>query len=149
MTATSPVPARAPRHLWIIGGASLLWNAVGALDFSLTQARHEGYLASFTPEQKAYFVGFPAWVVFCWGVATWGSVVGSFALLVRRRVAQVFFVASFLTMVATTVYNFILTDGLRIIGGGAGMIVFSAAIFVVALLLVIYTRAMTRQGWLR
>ena len=57
-----------PKHLWVIGIIALLWNAMGAVDYVLTQTRNEGYMAKFTPEQLDFFYAFPAWLVAFWAV---------------------------------------------------------------------------------
>ncbi len=63
MVATTVSRTRTtPLHLWIVGALSLLWNAVGAFDYLMTQTRNQAYMSDFTPEQLEYFYGFPAWV---------------------------------------------------------------------------------------
>ncbi len=37
-------------YLWVIGGVSSLWNAMGAMDYVMTQTRNEAYMSAFTPE---------------------------------------------------------------------------------------------------
>ena len=49
-----------PRHVWVVGGIALLWNAFGAMDYVMTQTKNEAYMSSFTPEQLEFFSGFPA-----------------------------------------------------------------------------------------
>jgi hypothetical protein len=149
MADITPVSAKTPRHVWVVGIASLLWNAMGALDFTLTQMRSEAYLKAATPELREYIFSFPIWVVLAWGIATWGSLLGSLFILLRCRLAFQLFVASFVGMVVTMVHNYVLTDGLKAMGGGAGSLVFSAVIVVIAVLLLFYTRAMRRRGVLR
>ncbi len=149
MAETTTPSTKTPRHLWVIGVVSLLWNAIGVLDFSMTQTRNEAYMAGFTPEQLDYFYGFPLWVVVAWGVATWGSLAGSMALLLRKSRAGVLFVLSFIGMLVTTLYNFVLTNGMEIMGAGAGSLAFSATIVGVGVLLIVYSRAMRRSGVLR
>jgi len=146
--ASSTAPARAPWHLWVIGILTLLWNAVGAMDYVMTQTRNEKYMSGFTSEQLDYFYGFPAWVVAAWALAVWGGVLGSLLLLLRKRLAVPALLVSFLAMVVTTIHNFVLTNGMEIMGGGAGMLAFNAAIFLVALGLVVYSRALRAKGWL-
>jgi hypothetical protein len=60
---------KTPMHLWIIGILSLLWNAVGAFDYSATQLRLESYMSQFTAEQLEFFYGFPAWTKAFWAIA--------------------------------------------------------------------------------
>ena len=140
--------AKTPWHLWVVGAVSLLWNAMGALDFTMTQTKNEAYMKAFTPEQLDYFYGFPLWVVLLWGISTWGSVLGSLLLLLRRRLARGAFLASLVAMIPVFVHNYVLTDGLRIMGGGAP-VVFTAVIVVVAVLLLVYARRQAARGVLR
>ncbi len=140
---------KAPWHLWVVGILSLLWNAVGAMDFTLSEMKNEAYLKASTPEQLAYFSSFPVWVVLAWGVATWGSVLGSVLLLFRCKLAVPVNLAVLAGMALTFTYNFILTDGLKAMGGGAGSLVFTAVIIVIGVLLFGYARAMRRRGMLR
>ncbi len=135
----------APWHLWVVGVLTLLWNAMGAFDYLMTETRNEGYMARFTPEQLEFFYGFPSWVVAFWALAVWGGVLGSVLLLLRKRFAVEVFIVSFLSMVVTTIHNYFIADGMEVMGG-AGPLIFSLVIFLVALGLVLYAQAMKKRG---
>lgn len=135
---------KAPRHLWIVGILAVLWNAIGAFDYTATELRLESYMSQFTPEQLAYFYGFPAWAVATWAIAVWGALLGSIGLLLRRRWAVWAFGVSIAGMVLTAVYSFALSDGLAMMGQGAVM--FTAVIWIIAFALFFYARAMARRG---
>ena len=49
-----------------------------------SQLRLESYMSQFTPEQLAYFYGFPAWAVAAWAIAVWSALLGSLCLLLRK-----------------------------------------------------------------
>jgi hypothetical protein len=136
---------RTPWHLWVVGVVSLLWNAVGAFDYLMTQTKDPTYMGAFTPEQLEYFYGFPAWVVAFWAIAVWGGVLGSILLLMRKRLAVWVFLVSFIAMVITTFHNYVLSDGLAAFAD-AGSKAFTAVIFVVSLGLYLYARAMQKRG---
>jgi hypothetical protein len=135
---------RAPWHLWVVGIAALLWNAVGALDYVMTQTRNAQYMAAFTPEQLAFFYGLPAWTVAAWAIGVWGGVLGSLLLLLRKSLATWVFLVSLIGVVLTTLQNYVLSNGLEVMGG-PGAVVFTAVIFLVAVALYVYARAMTTQ----
>ncbi|MGM0670189.1 MAG: hypothetical protein ACQET1_10765 [Gemmatimonadota bacterium] len=137
--------ARTPVHLWVVGVLALLWNAMGAFDYLMTQTENEGYMSRFTPEQLEFFYGFPTWVVASWALAVWGSVLGSILLLMRNRWAVPVFLVSFLSMCVTTFRNYVLADGMEV-AGDPFTLLFSALIFLVALGLLLYARAMKRRG---
>jgi hypothetical protein len=132
-----------PKHLWIIGAITLLWNLMGAYDYLMTQTENEAYMANFDQAQLDYFYGFPFWVEGFWALAVWGSVLGSILLLMRKRLAVPVFLVSFISMVITAVYNFGLSSGLEVMGTSG--LLFSVAIFLVALGLWLYARAMQRR----
>ncbi len=128
---------KAPRHLWAVGIAAVLWNAIGAFDYTATQLRLESYMSQFTEEQLAYFYGFPAWAVAA-------SLLGSLALLFRKAWAVGLFGVAIAGMVVTFVYNFLLSDGLSMMG--AGGLIFTAIIWLIAFFLLFYARAMAKRG---
>lgn len=138
-------PATTPWHVWVVGVVSLLWNSVGAMDFVMTEAKNKAYMSGFTPAQLEFYYGFPLWVVAAWGIAVWGGVLGSLLLLLRSRLAVHLFLASFICIILTSIHNYALSNGLKIMGG-AEALAFSAVIVVVGALLLFYARSMCRRG---
>jgi hypothetical protein len=138
---------KAPVHLWIVGVVSLLWNAVGAFDYSASELRYEPYMSQFTQQQLDYFYAFPSWVVACWAIGVWGAFLGSILLLARKTLAVWLFGASIIGLAGTTVYNFLLADGMAIMGAGGAA--FSGVIWLIALFLFFYAQAMAKRGFLR
>lgn len=149
MADTIEPASKTPWHLWVVGILSLLWNAMGALDFTMTQMKPDVWLKAYTPDQVAYIQGFPLWSLVAWGVGTWGSFLGSVMLLARKGLAFHFFAASLVGALFTTLYSFGLSDGLKIMGGGVGMIAFNAVILLITVLLLVYARNMRKRGVLR
>lgn len=136
---------KTPMHLWIIGVVALLWNAVGAVDYVMTQTKNEAYMGQFTAEQLEFFYGLPMPIVAAWAIAVWGGVLGAVLLLLRKRLAVSVFLVSFIAMVITAIHNYGLSNGLEAIGD-TGALVFTAVIFVVALLLYLYSRNQMLRG---
>ena len=142
-------PGKTPWHLWVVGVMAVLWNAIGVMDFTLTELGNEAYLKAFTPEQLAYFKGFPLWSVIAWGAGVYGGFIGSGLLLARQRWAGPVFLLSIVGVILTSLYSHVLTDAGKVLGGGAGAAVFAAIIFVIAVLLWLYARALAQRGVLR
>jgi len=136
---------RTPWHLWVVGVLAILWNSMGAYDYLMTQTQNEAYMSNFSPEQLEYFYGFPTWLVAFWALAVWGGVLGAVLLVLRKKLAAGVLLVSFLSMVVTTIYNFGLSNGFEAMGG-AFELAFSGVIFVVALLLYLYAKAMKNRG---
>lgn len=146
--ASTSESSRPPKHLRIVGAIALLWNAMGAFDYLMTETRNDAYMRQFSPEQLAYFYGFPAWVVGSWAIAVWGGVLAAVLLLLRRRQAVPVFLVAFVAMVVTMVHNYGLADGLAVAGSPFAL-AFSALIVVSGLAFWRYARAMDRRGLLR
>jgi len=140
---------KTPRHLWIIGGLSLLWNAGGAYDYLMSQLSPETYMGAMTEAQRAYFEGFPVWATVFWALGVWGALAGSALLLLRSRFATLAFVISLIGLLVNTTH-LVSSQGAGAVDllGPAAM-AFTGLLIIVALALWLYTRAMERRGVLR
>jgi len=102
-------------------------------------------MEQFSPEQLEFFYGFPLWVTSTWAIAVWGSVLGSALLLARKSLAVPVFLASLVAMFVTMFHNFILANGMEIMGG-VGPLVFTVVIVLVAVGLYMYSDRMKKAG---
>ena len=134
---------KTPVHLWIVAILAVLWNAVGAFDYVATQYRLESYMSQFTPGQLEYFYAFPVWMDAAWAIAVWASVLGSFILLMRKAFAVWLFGISILGLAVSSIYNFVLSDGMAVMGSGGAT--FTAVIWIIALFLYFYSKAMAAR----
>lgn len=139
---------RRPWHLWVVGIASIVWNSGGAFDYTMTKLRDARYLAAFTPEQIAWFESFPLWANTAWALGVWGAIAGSLLLLVRSRWAVHAFAISLLGLAGGTVYQFVVSDMPESLRTPSGW-VFTALLWVVAVLLLWYAIRMRVRGVLR
>jgi len=137
--------AKAPWHLWLVGIVGLLWSAMGALDYVMTETRNESWMSGFTPEQLSFFYSLPTWVVAAWAVGVWGGVLGAILLLLRKDLAVWVLLASFAAAALTTFHNFVLSNGMEVMGDSVSLM-FVAIINVIALAMYLYARAMEQRG---
>lgn len=140
---------KTPIHLWIVGIFALIWNAGGAYDYVMTQTENAAYLEMLTDAQKAFLDGGPMWFEAAWAVGVWFSLLGALLLLLRSRMAGSAFAVSFLGLIVSSVYSFVLADPGSLDMMTPGQAGFTAAIYIVLVLLWVYARAMTRRGVLR
>lgn len=141
----SPAPAaRTPWHLWVVGILALLWNGFGVFDFYMSVTQNEAYLAAMTAEQRDYFASMPSWMYVAWVLGVFGAFLGSIALLLRKSWAVWLFGLSLLGLLISAIYSFGLSNGMEVYGT-AGLVM-TAVIWVVALFLFFYARAMKKRG---
>jgi uncharacterized membrane protein len=138
---------KTPWHLWAVGILSLLWNAMGGVDYTMSHMRNVEYLARMTPEQIAWFEGFPIWATSCWALGVWGAVAGSILLLLRSRWAVPAFGISLVGFIGSHIYQFTSNAPAGLNTGTATM--FAALLGLVAALLLWYAVRMRRQGVLK
>ena len=137
--------AKAPVHLWIVGVVSLLWNAFGALDYTMSQLRNEAWLSQLTEAQRAWLDASPAWTDAAWAFGVWGALLGSVLLLMRSRHAFWAFVVSLAGLAVSTVYQHVISP----MPGVGSMSLLMIAIWIIALGLLYYAYRMRASGVLR
>ncbi|WP_370179311.1 hypothetical protein [Alteriqipengyuania sp.] len=96
-----------PWHLWVVGVLSLLWNAIGAADYTFTSLRADWWFEAMQyPEAGiAYLESFPMWAHGGWALGTIGAFIGSILLLARSGLAVWAFGLSLLGIAVTTYYE--------------------------------------------
>ena len=138
---------KAPWHLWVVGGLTLLFNLGGVADYVGTHAFPETYLAGFEQDARDYFLGFPAWQVGFWALGVWGAFAASALLLLRNRYA---FHASAISLVGLLVVTIVqYTNPLPASIDLPAVHVFNAVIWAVQIFILLYARRMTAAGVLR
>jgi hypothetical protein len=141
--------AKTPVHLWIVGIISMLWNAFGAFDYTMTQLRSPIVMSQMTPEQIAWIENAPMITHASWAFGVWGALLGSLLLLARSRYAIWSFVLSLAGLAVNTYMQM-----MKPMPAGPHMdstadLALHAAIWAVAIALLLYALAMRRKGVLR
>jgi len=142
-------PARTPTHLWAVGILSLLWNAFGACDYTMSEMGNASWfeMMGLGQEEIAWVAAFPVWAVAAWAVGVWGSVLGSILLLLRSRLAAPVFLVSILGAVIAFAYQF--TSDRPASMQGASAMIMPLVILVLIAAQWLYARRMAAAGVLR
>ena len=150
-TASTGTPisvGRTPWHLWAVGLLSLAWNAIGGIDYTMTQTHNAAYLAAASPAQLAWFAGFPAWEVAAWALGVWGAIAGSLLLLARSRHAALVFGVSLAGLAVSSLYQWFVNPPPGE-SHSDGMMALDIAIWAIAIGLLWYAQRMKARGVLR
>ncbi len=100
IASASPVAAKTPWHLWVVGVLSLLWNASGA--WVLVQAQ-TGAKMDMDAAEIAYYAEQPLWMVALTDLALATAILGALALLLRSRWAPPLYLLSIAATLASAV----------------------------------------------
>ncbi|HEY8571374.1 hypothetical protein [Phenylobacterium sp.] len=133
-----------PRHFWIVAIVSLLWNAFGGVDYTMSHLQGEAWYRQMgmTETMIAGINAYPTWMHAVWAIGVWGSVAGSILLLVRSRWAFHAFALSSLGAIGSLIY--------QAMNPVEGMgLVMPAVIVAIVLFFTWYAQWMTKRGVLR
>ena len=131
---------------WIFGGAALVWNLIGLVAYISSVTISPEALAKMTAEAQAFYSGTPKWATAAFALAVNAGVLGSLFLLLRKSWAVPLFVLSLVAVVVQNVDAFMLRNAYGL--SGINGVVLPALVFIVAVLLLIYSRNVQERGWL-
>ena len=131
--------SKAPWHLWVVGVLALLWNGAGTYTIMMAQA---GRLPAIEPDEAAYYAAQPTWFMAVTDIALLSA-----ALMLRSRWAVELYWLSIAAIVVTAVYD-IAMETARILSD-QGALIATICIWILAVLQLLYARAMKKRGVLR
>jgi len=142
--AGSDIRSRAPWHLWVVGGLSLLWNCAGAYTIMSAQA---GRLPDLSADEAAYYAAQPLWFAAMTDIGLLSAIAAAVALLLRSRWAVPLFALSIVFIAVTAGYD--LAAGTSRMYANQGALAVTLLIWVLAVLQLWYAIAMRKRGVLR
>lgn len=141
---TAAAPAKAPWHLWVVGGVSLLWNAAGAYTIMSAQS---GAPMDMDASEIAYYAAQPAWLAALGDVALAAAILAALALLLRSRWAVPLYGLSIAAIVAADGYD--IAAGTSLVLQDQGWLILTGVTTVLAIAQLAYAVAMRKHGVLR
>ena len=142
--ATEHEIQKAPWHLWIVGTIAFLWYVMGAATIQMAQL---AMLPGLDAGEIAYYAAKPIWLVAATAIGTYGSVLGSVLLLMRRRAADPVFGLSLGGIMIGNIVEILNGTSRAFANDGAALVTLIVA--VVGLAVWSYAYAMVRNGVLR
>ncbi|MBT1449832.1 hypothetical protein KJ365_02985 [Glaciecola sp. XM2] len=139
--------AKTPWWFWLVAVLAIFWNSGGVMDFTMTHTHNEAYMSAYTQEQRDFFYGFPLWANIVWALGVFGGFIGAVLLLFRTKFAFHAFAISIFGMVVSFAYQF--TAGMPSDLHTPGTMAFTAAIWIIAGLLMWFTVVMQTRGILK
>ena len=137
-----------PPWFRIVGVLFLLWGVMGVFAFYRQATMGPAAVAALGDVDRNFHTLLPRWFYWIYGIATWGGVLGSIALLIGRRWAAGLYAASLLAVAIQFGWVFSATD-LIAAKGAAATVPFPLVIFAIALWQLGVARHGIARGWLR
>ena len=141
------INGKPPVSFWIVAGLALAWNLIGLfMYYSGVSATPEQLQAVYTPEQFAAIEATPVWVTSAFAIATTFGVIASIVLLLRKALAFLLFVVSFVALLIQDLYLFLLSDSLAVFG--SSLLVIQGSVFVGGIIWIWYASLARNRGWI-
>ncbi|AQR75424.1 hypothetical protein [Sphingomonas sp. LM7] len=138
---------RQPGWFVIVAVVLLLWGLLGCAAFYMHVTLGPAVDPAATDWDRAYYAALPVWFNPVYAAAVGGGVLGSIALLLRSRFAQLFYIVSLIAVVVQFGYVFLGTDMLAHKSLGATL-PFPLFIAAVAVFQIWLAKLAARRGWL-
>jgi hypothetical protein len=135
-----------PGWFWVVAVLALLWNLVGLFMFWQNVTMTPEALAMLPAEQQTIHAAMPVWVHAFFGIAVIAGVLGSIALLLKKRSAQPLLLVSLLAVVVQMASAYMVTPVWSLTGAYGA--VFPLVLIVIALLFWLFARMAVRRGWI-
>ena len=135
-----------PVWFWIVSVLALIWNLLGAMAYLMQAMMTEEALNALPDAERALYENVPAWVTAAFAIAVWGGTLASVLLLMRKGLAYIVFIISFVGIVVQMIYNFGMSKAAEVYGPG-GMVM-PIMVLVFGLLLILMAKSSTAKGWL-
>ena len=89
---------------WIIGVIATLWNLMGVANYLGQAFKVDVIMSGMTEDQMGLINNLPAWMTALFALAVFSGLIGSIALLMRKKIAVSLFALSFLTATIQQLY---------------------------------------------
>ncbi len=133
---------------WIIAVIALIWYIMGVMSYLRQVYMTDDMMASMTPEQQELLANTPAWSTGLFAVAVFAGLLGSFLLLMRKKLATPVFLISLIAVLINMGYSFFATNQSEVFGKMHG-IVMPIIIIIIAVFLYMYSKKSGENSWMK
>ncbi len=131
---------------WIIAVIALIWNAMGVMAY-LARAYMTDDAKALLPEaQRELYENVPAWATAAFAIAVFGGLLGSIALIIKKKWAVPLFLISLLGIIVQMVYNFFLSNNMEVYGPGG--YIMPIVVIIIGIFLYMYSKKAKSNGWI-
>lgn len=138
--------AKTPKWFWVIAIVALLWNLMGVFAYIAQVSMTVEMLNELPADQQELILNTPAWATGAFAFAVWGGAIGSLLLLLKRKMAQLFFIISFAGVLVQLYHSFFMSNSIEVYGPG-GMVM-PVMILIFCVFLIWFTSSSAKKGWI-
>lgn len=130
---------------WIISAIALLWNLMGVNQYILMAYKSDAVRNGLSSERLALIDATPTWATAAFAIAVFAGALGCLALLLRKKIAYLLFVISFIAVVVQNIDAFM---RFNISEFNAIELSMTIMIPLFALFLIWYSKSCEKKNWI-
>ena len=96
------------KSFYVICCVTLIWNLIGIFNYLGFVYMSDEAFTSLSEEMQLFLNTRPAWVTGSFALAVFSGTIGNIGLLLRKKWANFILIISLISVVAQTIYNFII-----------------------------------------
>jgi len=96
------------KSFYVICSVTLIWNLIGIFNYLGFVYMSDEAFTSLSEEMQLFLNTRPAWVTGSFALAVFSGTIGNIGLLLRKKWANFILIISLISVVAQTIYNFII-----------------------------------------
>lgn len=135
-----------PKWYLPVAVAALVWNLVGCVVYLAGVTVSAEDIANMSAAQQTLYASRTWWTVSATAVGVWGGAGGCLGLVLRKRWALPFLIASLAGLIVQDFALFVLNDGLALAGPAA--VALQTVVLLISIGLVYLARHAGVQGWI-
>lgn len=136
-----------PTWFWVVSGVALVWNIMGLLAFIGQVTMGPEAIAALPEEQQPFYQNTPMWATLAFAVAVICGTLGCVGLLMRKAWAIPVFIASLVGVLVQNTYAWFISGMAEVMGTTAQMVA-TAAVIIIAIFLIWFSRNVRDRGWI-
>lgn len=148
MKTTDSTGTFIPKWFWVFAVIFLLWNLMGILSFFAHTFITEEALANLPSNERALYAEYSIGITIIFAIATFGGLIASIGLVLKRKWAKTFSVISFLAIVPQMIHNVFFTNSMEVYGV-LQTITMPILVVLFGALLIWFSNFSRRKNWLQ
>ena len=132
---------------WVVSGIAFVWNLMGVMAYISQVTMTPEALQALPDNERALYDSVPTWATAAFAFAVWGGALGSLLLLLRRSLATIVLIVSFVGIVVQMYHSFFISNSIEVYGPG-GMIM-PVMVLLIGAGLIWYSKNASAKGWLK
>ncbi len=135
-----------PKWFYFVVIVALIWNIIGLIAVGFNAMITEEQLALLPTEQQELMINTPVWSVIASSLAVITGTIGCVLLLLKKQLAQLFFIVSILSLVVQDIALFIVLNATALLG--MTPLIMQTLVFIIALALYLLSRKAKHNNWI-